>query len=67
MNYIKALQAENSELKRQISEQNKEIDAFISFLHSEKFQGQESDGGRKDWISTGDVLSFLRVLRSLEN
>ena len=65
MNYIKQLQAENKSLNNQIKETNIAIQDFISFLHSDKFSGQQSDGERKDWIATSDVLARLREMRFL--
>lgn len=63
MNYIHNLQAQNSALREQLAEKNEKINDFISFLHSDKFKGVESDGSRKDWISTADVLNFLMQIR----
>jgi hypothetical protein len=60
MNYIKSLQAENAKLKSDLEETRKKIDNFIVFLHSDKFTGVQSDGSRKDWISTGDTINILR-------
>ena len=65
MNYIKQLQAENKSLNNQIENVQGEINNFISFLHSDKFSGQQSDGERKDWIATSDVLARLREMRFL--
>lgn len=63
MNYIKKLQDENSSLKSQIKETNREINDFIHFLNTDKFIGVQSDGTRKDWISTGDVIERLKNIR----
>ncbi len=55
MNYIKSLQAENEKLKSAIHKTQSEINAFRLFLVSPKFSGVQTDGSRKDWISTGDL------------
>lgn len=64
MNYIKQLQADNTNLKKQISAALNEINAFIVFLNSNKFCGTEG-GERKDWISTGDVLRQLNEIKQV--
>jgi hypothetical protein len=65
MNHILKLQQENQELKNKIEEMENWRMSFLSHLHSEKFQGSDSNGERKDWISTGDVIAQLQNLRSL--
>lgn len=67
MNYINQLQAHNRQLKKELElVENWRMD-LISFLHSPKFAGAESDGSRKDWIATGDVLMRLAELRNQLN
>jgi hypothetical protein len=34
-------------------------------LLSAKFSGIDTDGDRKDWIATSDVLRFIEELRSI--
>ena len=63
MNYIKKLEQENTELRDALKAFDKSSAAFMSFLMSAKFQGLEGKE-RKDWISTGDVLTRLREMRS---
>lgn len=63
MNYIKQLQAENAALKETIQTAQNEINFFLSYLHSDKFAGVDSAGGRKDWISTSDVINRMREMR----
>jgi len=65
MNYIKQLKEENERLKNELIATRDEIHSFISFLHSDKFTGVQSDGSRKDWISTGDAINKLREIRDL--
>ena len=62
MNYISQLQNENKELKAKINNTKEAFTTFRAHLHSAKFTGSESDGSRKDWISTGDVLNWLREI-----
>lgn len=62
MNYIERLQTENKELKGQLEQIKSELDSFRIFLNSAKFQGFESDGSRKDWISTNDVQNRLKEI-----
>jgi hypothetical protein len=65
MNYINRLEQENKDLKRVLGQINNELSLFLDYLHSPKFTGIESDGGRKDWISTTEVVHKLFELRSL--
>lgn len=62
MNYIKKLQQQLARQTDAIERARVEIDLFTAHLHSQKFVGTE-DGNRKDWISTGDVLSRLSDIR----
>jgi len=62
MNYISKLQAENLELKNKLAKVGAEINEFVSFLHSAKFTGTESNGERKDWIATGDVIRRIKEI-----
>lgn len=63
MNYIEKLQTENRALKGTIEKTNQEITDFLTHLRGEKFTGQQSDGSRKDWIATADVVTRLQELR----
>ena len=60
MNYITKLQEENMAQRNQIASLKQSLNDFNVFLHTEKFVGTESDGSRKDWISTGDVINWIR-------
>lgn len=65
MNYIKKLQAQLAEKEKQIEMAKNEVNNFISHLHSDKFAGHDSQGNRKDWISTADVLNRLMEIRRI--
>jgi hypothetical protein len=64
MNFIKRIQAERTELEAKVSKADDAISDTIGFLMSSKFVGVDSDGGRKDWIATGDMIAILQNLRS---
>jgi hypothetical protein len=65
MNFIKSLQAENKQLKEIIANAQNELGAFCLFLNSNKFTGVESDGGRKDWIATGDTIKAIQEIQRI--
>lgn len=67
MNYIKRLEADNADLRKRIENTVNDLNAFRAFLRSAKFTGTESDGSRKDWISTGDADNHLSNLRDTLN
>jgi len=58
MNYIHELERENAALKARLKAKDDAAIAFMVFLRSPKFTGEEN-GERKDWISTGDVVHWL--------
>ena len=61
MNYIKQLQAKVEHLESERDTLRSDIKDFLSFLGtSRKFQGEDLDGSRKDWISTGDAITRLQ-------
>jgi hypothetical protein len=64
VNYIKQLQAANAELEAKLTKANAELGDLLIKLHSAKFTGVDSDGSRKDWIATGDVIAWAREVRS---
>lgn len=60
-NHINNLQNEANALRSALGKQNEKIRDFMAFLQTaEKFQGVQSDGSRKDWISTADAINRLR-------
>lgn len=67
MNYINKLQVENQQLNARIRSVNEEINNFRAFLFSDKFQGYDKDGGRKDWIATTDVDAKMAALKFILN
>ena len=63
MNHIESLRTMNRELIARHEEVTERIEHFRQHLLSPKFVGVDSDGDRKDWISTSDVLRFLEDLK----
>lgn len=65
MNYIQGLQQSIKEKDAIAGEVIQEIDNFISFLQSSKFQGVDSrDGSANDWIRASEVIERIREMRS---
>jgi hypothetical protein len=58
--------AELMRLKENARVQAEWLIAFRHLLASEKFQGVDGDGGRKDWISVADVLRWLHNLEDMQ-
>ncbi len=67
MNHIHKLTAEVRKLQYVRTQYAGHINAFRIFLNSPKFQGVDLDGSRKDWISTTDVLQWLRDIDNHAN
>lgn len=65
MNYIKKLENTIYDRGSIILAADQEIRDFMAHLNSAKFQGEDLDGSRKDWISTNDVRSRLQTILSL--
>lgn len=64
MNYIKRLQADLEAKTTELDAKLALIAEFERHLQAPKYQGIDSDGARKDWISTDDVIGWLRSIRS---
>lgn len=64
MNFILQLKRDINTRNLAIEDTQDAISAFLGHLHSEKFAGTDSEGARKDWISTADVIARLQELRS---
>ena len=62
MNYIHALEAEVRTLKLQAQARECRFLQMREHLASAKFTAPATDGSRTDWISTADVLRWLRYL-----
>jgi iron uptake system EfeUOB component EfeO/EfeM len=60
MNYIKQLQAQVEAANIRTAKLENGIQEIINHLHSAKFTGVESDGSRKDWVATSDMIIRLR-------
>ena len=65
MNYIKQIQADLAARSAELDEIQKRVAEFEAHLGSQKFQGVDLDGSRKDWIATSDVIASLRNIRSV--
>ena len=63
-NYIQRLQDENARLCSALKTWDDSAGSFRAFLGSEKFTGTATDGSRKDWIATADVVNWLRDLQN---
>lgn len=65
MNHITNLTAQRNHLSQVVADTDSELNAFIAYLQTApKFVGTQSDGERKDWISTADAISRLQAIRS---
>lgn len=60
MNYIKQLQEENAAKEKQLAEIQENINCFLTYLNSPKFQGAD-----KNWICATEVVDKLREMRML--
>lgn len=64
MNYIHQLQCQVKMYRAMNLYWRSAARSFAEHLHSPKFAGPDSDGARKDWIATADVLDWLRETAS---
>lgn len=65
MNHIAKLQERVDKLKADKAEALTQVDEFMSYLCSEKFQGVDSrDGDDKNWINSHEVYNTLLRIRS---
>ncbi len=65
MNHIANLTAQRNHLSQVVANTDSELNAFIAYLQTaDKFTGTQSDGSRKDWISTGDAITRLQAIRA---
>ena len=65
MNYIKTLESIGAERAERLQAIHESIEWMRSHLLSDKFNGQDMDGDRKDWIATADVLRWIESLRAI--
>ena len=64
MNYIKQIQLDNQNSTAAIELALQSLSDFRAYLASSpKFTGTDSDGERKDWIATTDVIRWIDTLR----
>ena len=64
MNHITRLTVERDEANAKLQSMAEQIESFRVHLLSAKFQGVDTDGDRKDWIATADVLRRLSDMQS---
>lgn len=64
MNYIKKLEAQVKALESEKAIVVEQITELAVYLGSEKFQGVDANGDRKDWVSTREIISHLMSMRS---
>ena len=68
MHYANRLKEENNALRSIIGKRDQKLADFIAYLQTaSKFQGTDSDGSRKDWISTADVIKALQKARGFSS
>lgn len=64
MNYIGQLKEQIAERDARLAVLETSLSEITALLHSPKFTGTESNGERKDWIATADVLNWIRETRT---
>lgn len=62
MNYIHSLQNEIVALNQDILTRANRIQEFRVHLSGPKFNAEQADGTRGDWISVADVQRWLRYI-----
>lgn len=62
MNHIHRLQNDVADLSGQILRRAKRIQEFREHLASPKFNAEQADGSRGDWIAVADVQRWLRYI-----
>ena len=65
MNYIKTLESIANERGERLTQIHESIEWMRLHLLSSKFVGQSTDGERKDWVATADVLRWIESLRTI--
>lgn len=60
MNYIRRLQSDLESAKAEAAALRRSLAELNWHLHTSKFVGEDSDGARRDWIATGDVLRWIQ-------
>jgi hypothetical protein len=64
MNHIRALTERAARAEAALVAKDEAIARFRAHLAGPKFQGIETDGGRKDWIAVADVFAWLALISS---
>ena len=62
MNHIHRLQNDVADLSGQILRRAERIQEFREHLASPKFNSEQADGSRGDWIAVADVQRWLRYI-----
>ena len=62
MNYINQMKADIDRLNEEDNARAARIREFRAHLLSAKFHPIQQDGSRGDWISTSDVMNWLRYI-----
>lgn len=62
MNHIHRLQNDVADLSGQILRRAERIREFREHLASPKFNAEQADGSRGDWIAVADVQRWLRYI-----
>lgn len=64
MNYIQRLQTDIETLSNDATNRAERMNEFREYLLSPKFHPIQQDGSRGDWISTADVMNWLRYIEN---
>ena len=63
--YIKTLQSIGAMASQRLIDKEAKLMDFRAHLLSQKFSGIDTDGDRKDWIATADVLRWIEDIRAI--
>jgi hypothetical protein len=66
VNHIHRLQNQLDAARAELRAKGEILRAFQVHLMSEKFQGYETDGQRKDWIATADARAWIQSVIDAE-
>jgi hypothetical protein len=63
VNHIQRLQRDLDEAQAKLTHTLLQVEELRSYLFLPKFVGVDTNGDRKDWVATGDVLARLNLIR----